>query len=237
MATTAGGLIEEALRRIGQLAESELPSAATMQDSIVAFNNLLESWSIERLSVFSTQTQVYTWPANQRVRTLGPTGDFVGTRPVEIDASTYFIDPTVGISFGVNLVSQIQYNSLALKTVTSTYPSVLWVNMTYPNIELTVYPVPTLNLEWHLVSVQNLAPVTSSTSEINFPLGYKRAFSFNLSCELAAQFGVEPLPRVVRIADISKRNLKRINAPLEFMAIPYPIPLNKSRYNIYTDNN
>jgi hypothetical protein len=142
MSTTAGDQINAALRLIGQLAEGETPSAATSQDALAALNQMLDSWSIERLSVYSTQDQVFTWPANTATRTLGPTGNFVGTRPVLLDDSTYFRDTESGVSFGIAMINQQQYNGIALKTVGSTYPQVMFTNMTYPDITMTVYPVP-----------------------------------------------------------------------------------------------
>jgi len=60
MTTSAGDQINGALRLIGQLAEGETPSAATSADALTALNQMLDSWSAERLSVFSTQDQVFT---------------------------------------------------------------------------------------------------------------------------------------------------------------------------------
>ena len=94
MATTAADQINGALRLIGMLAEGETPSAATAQDSLSALNQMIDSWNTERLSTFSTQDQVFTWPVNTIHRTLGPTGDFVGNRPILLDDSTYFLDPS-----------------------------------------------------------------------------------------------------------------------------------------------
>ena len=51
MATTASDQINGALRLIGQLAESEVPSAATAQDALSALNQMIDSWNTERLSV------------------------------------------------------------------------------------------------------------------------------------------------------------------------------------------
>ena len=236
MSTSAGDLIKGSLRLIGMLAEGEEPSAATMQDSIAAMNAMIQSWDTERLSVFSTQDQVFLWPSSQSQRTLGPTGDFVGERPILVDDSTYFKDPQTNLSFGIKLINQLQYDGIALKTVTSTYPQVMWVNMTYPNIEMTVFPVPTKTLEWHIVSVEKLTEVANVATLIDFPPGYIRAFRYNLAMELAPEFGVKPSPQVMRIAMTSKRNLKRINNPDDVMAIPYPIVATRQRYNIYANN-
>lgn len=236
MSTTAGDQINGALRLIGQLAEGETPSAATSQDALTAMNQMVDSWSIERLAVFSTQDQVFMWPPGAISRTLGPTGDFVGNRPVLLDDSTYFRDPANNISFGIKILNQQQYNGIAVKTVTSTYPQVIWINMTYPDIEMYVYPVPTKVLEWHFVSVSELTQPATLATVLTFPPGYLRAFRYCLACEIAAEFGVEPSPQVSRIAMTSKRNLKRINNPEDIMSLPYSIVGTRQRYNIYAGN-
>ena len=236
MSTTAGDQINGALRLIGQLAEGETPSAATSQDALTAMNQMIDSWSIERLAVFSTQDQMFMWPPGAISRTLGPTGDFVGNRPVLLDDSTYFRDPANNISFGIKILNQQQYNGIAVKTVTSTYPQVIWINMTYPNIEMYVYPVPTKVLEWHFVSVSELTQPATLATVLTFPPGYLRAFRYCLACEIAAEFGVEPSPQVSRIAMTSKRNLKRINNPDDIMSLPYSIVGTRQRYNIFAGN-
>jgi len=234
--TTAAELINGSLRLLGVLAEGEEPSVAVMQDSIMAMNQMIQSWDTERLSVFSTQDQVFTWPAYTMSRTIGPTGDFVGNRPIEIDDATYFKDPSSGLSFGIKIINQQQYDGIAFKTVTSTYPQVMWINNTFPDMEITVYPIPIKALEWHIISVETLTEVSSVATDMYFPPGYLRAFRYNLACELAPEFGVEPSPQVQRIAMSSKRNIKRINFPGDLMAIPYPIVATRQRYNIYANN-
>ena len=234
--TTAGEQINGALRLIGQLAEGETPSAATSQDSLAALNQMIDSWNTERLSVFSTQDQVFSWPPNVLSRTLGPSGDFVGNRPILIDDATYFIDPASGISYGIKIINQQQYDGIAVKTVTSTYPQVIWINMDYPNIDMYVYPKPTKVLEWHFISVEELTQPATLTTTLSFPPGYLRAFRYNLACEIAAEFGVEPSPQVKRIAMSAKRNLKRINNPDDVMSIPYAIVSTRQRFNIFAGN-
>ena len=233
---TAGDIINGSLRLIGVLAEGETPSADTSQDALVAMNQMIDSWNTERLSVFSTIDQIETWPPGQRFRTFGPSGDIVGNRPILIDDSTYFRDPASGISYGLKLINQQQYNGIAVKTVTSTYPQVLWVNMTYPNIEMYVYPVPTKVLEFHIVSVEELSQPATLATVLAFPPGYLRCFRYNLACELAPEFGVEPSRQVQRIAMTSKRNLKRINNPDDIMALPYSIVGTRQRFNIFAGN-
>ena len=125
-----------ALRLLGVLAEGETPSSETANDALFALQQMIDSWDTERLAVFSTQDQVFNWPSGERERSLGPTGDFVGLRPVLLDDSTYFRDPQTNVSYGIKFINQQQYDGIAVKTVTSTYPQVMFTNMTYPNIEI-----------------------------------------------------------------------------------------------------
>lgn len=233
---TAGDQINRALRLIGVLAEGETTSASVMQDSLMALNQMIDSWNTERLSVFSTQDQIFTWPAGLITRTLGPSGDFIGLRPVLLDDATYYRDPGTNVSFGIKFINQQQYNGIAVKTVTSTYPQVIFVNMTFPDVTMTVYPRPTRDLEWHFISVQELDNPATLATNLFFPPGYLRAFTYNLAMEIAPEFGVEPSPQVQRIAMTSKRNLKRINNPDDVMSMPYAIVANRQRFNIYAGN-
>lgn len=237
MATyTAGDQINRALRLLGVLAEGETPSAAMSQDALMALNQMIDSWNTERLSVFNTIDQVFLWPVGEITQHLGPSGEFVGLRPVLLDDATYFRDPQTNVSYGIKFINQQQYDGIAVKTVTSTYPQVMWINMEYPNISMTIYPRPTRLLEWHFISVQELDQPATLDTTLAFPPGYLRAFTYNLAMEIAPEFGVEPSPQVKRITMTSKRNLKRINNPDDVMALPYAIVATRQRYNIYAGN-
>ena len=233
---TAGEQINRALRLLGVLAEGETSSASVSQDSLMAFNQMVDSWNTERLAVFCTQDQVFTWPAGLISRTLGPSGDFAGLRPVLLDDATYYRDPGTNVSFGIKFINQQQYDGIAVKTVSSTYPQVCFVNMGFPDVTMTIYPRPTRDLEWHFVSVQELDRAATLSTVMYYPPGYLRAFTYNLAMEIAPEFGVEPSPQVQRIAMTSKRDLKRINNPDDVMSMPYAIVATRQRFNIYAGN-
>jgi hypothetical protein len=91
-------------------------------------------------------------------------------------------------------------------------------------------------LEWHFVSVQQLAQPATLATRSYMPPGYLRAFKYNLACEIAPEFGVEPSPTVSRIAMTSKRNLKRINNPDDVMSMPYSLVATRQRFNVYAGN-
>jgi len=242
MATySAGDQINRALRLLGVLAEGETSSASVSQDALMAMNQMIDSWNTERLAVFSTIDQIVEWPVNSINATLGPSGSLVrlnGTavRPILVDDATYFRDPQTNVSYGIKLINQQQYDGIAVKTVTSTYPQVMFVNMTYPDIDIYIYPKPTRLLEFHFISVEELSQPATLATTLAFPPGYLRAFTYNLAMEIAPEFGVEPSEQVKRIAMTSKRNLKRINNPDDVMAMPYSLVATRQRFNVYAGN-
>jgi hypothetical protein len=233
---TAGDQINGALRLIGMLAEGEQPSAATVLDSIAAFNQMLDSWSTERLSMFCTIDNTVNWPAGQMTQTIGPSGDFVvATCPLQIDEATYYV--VNGISYPLVLVNEAQYNSITLKASTSTLPQVMYAekvpDLTDNQIRMKLWPVPTQVIEVHIISVSQLPQIVDENTVLVYPPGYLRAVKYNLAVELAPEFGVEPSRTVVQIARDSKRNIKRINNPGDVMQVPGAI-LGAPRFNIYS---
>ena len=241
LTSSTADLINQALRLNGVLAEGETPSAATSQDALVAMQQMIDSWNTERLSVFSTIDQICNWPVDQINATLGPSGSLVrlnGTavRPILVDDATYFRDPQTNVSYGIKLINQQQYDGIAVKTVTSTYPQVMFVNMTFPDIDIYIYPRPTRLLEFHFISVEELQYPPDLSTTLAFPPGYLRAFKYNLACEIANEFGIEPPQTVQRIAMASKRDLKRINNPDDVMSMPYSLIATRQRFNVYASN-
>lgn len=226
--------ISSALRLIGQLAEGETPSNETANDALIAFNQMLDSWSAQRLSVFALAEDVYAWPVGQATQTIGPTGTLIGTRPTQIDPATYFVNPANNISYNLNLINAQQYNSIALKSATSSYPQLLYVNNTFPNMTLSVYPVPILTLNFHILYPQPLTQPATLATTLAFPPGYLRALRFGLAVEICAEFGIEPPPTVAATASYSRRDLMRLNDPQVLMGMPGNLLPNRYGFNIYS---
>lgn len=239
MATVADQ-INGALRLLNLLDATETADSTQLANGLNAFNQMIDSWSTERLSVYSTQDQSFTWPASTLSLTLGPSmasaTHIHGVRPIQVDDSSYFVQPGTGISYSFSIINQEQYDGIALKTSTSTYPSVMWINYDMPDIRMTVYPKPTIDLTFHIISVTELTQTDDVTDDLIIPPGYLRAFRYNLACELAPEFGIDAPQKVQRIADVSKRNIKRINNPSDLMGMPATILRNWQRYNIFAGN-
>jgi hypothetical protein len=59
---------------------------------------------------------------------------------------------------------------------------------------------------------------------VSLPPGYKRMLEYMLAVEIAPDFQVEAPPTVQRIASASRKKLKRVNAEIPQMDMPYGVP-------------
>lgn len=229
--TVSGDLFRAALRKCGGvLAEGETPSAELMEDTRMAFNVMVDAWSAERLSVYTSLEQTLTWPSGQASRTVGPTGTLSGTRPMH-PISAYFRD--AGIDYPLTEMTEDAYDAIPQKTTSSNHPDFIYVGQEVPNATVCLYPVPSANLELHLSSVAELPQIANLFTNITLPPGYQRALIYNLAVEMCVELGLEPPPTTKRIAIYSKRALRAHNSPKDHLNIPAALT-GGERFNINT---
>ncbi len=79
--STALDLIVGALRNINALESGETPNANDTQDALQVLNDLLESWSIEKLFVFASTENIFTFNPGTYIYKIGNpvAGTFTGT--------------------------------------------------------------------------------------------------------------------------------------------------------------
>jgi PKD repeat protein len=94
--TTPRQLITGAMRLINVVQANEVPSAADMDISFEALNGMLDSWSNEKLSIYSMNPYEFSFKAGQQDYTLGTDGDWPIDRPMELQMMYTMYDPNGG---------------------------------------------------------------------------------------------------------------------------------------------
>jgi hypothetical protein len=204
---TALELITSALRVLGIVAEGEAPSNESAEDALASLNLLFDSWGLSGI-VHGTITRSVAWPSGTGSLSLGPTGDVVGVRPTSVRRSSYYNDGDTDDE--LTLISEGEYHALALKDLAGP-PHSLWINYTYPDAILSIYPVPTENVTLYLTSEENFDQATDLAQVIAVPPGVGRALKYELAVELAPEYGVDPSPTVRSRAWQATRWVKRTN--------------------------
>lgn len=209
---TARDIIKSSLRLIGALATGETPSADEANDALSSLNNLLDSWANEKLLISQFVRETFTLIPGQQTYTVGPTGDFVTTRPVKIEnAGIMVVQATVPYEAPVEIVDYDQWSKIVNKQIQIPIPSKIYAQGNFPNETINFWPVPSVANQAVLYSRKQFTSFTNLSDDVNLLPGYIRALNYNLAMEIAPEYGKEPSQAVVNSARESKENIKRTN--------------------------
>jgi hypothetical protein len=231
---TGRDLVSAALRKIGVLASEETPSNSEATDGLAELNRMLGSWSNERLLIPAVVREEFSLTAGDQTYTLGATGaDFTTSRPVNVDRAT-IEDQTASpaAEYPVDILTPQQWAAIAQKETGNSVPTKLYVEGTYPNATLHLYPKPQGNLKLVLYSEKPLSTIALNDTLALQP-GAEDALVCNLAKRLAPEYG-KLISDDLRIdARDTKAALKTANHRPRFL---YGDPALSSggRLNIYT---
>jgi hypothetical protein len=225
---TARHICTTALRLLG-VAASEQPIPADMAESALdALNSLLSSWATERVLTYTRPKLplplvpyrgTYTWGLPSA--TL-PAPDIASPPPVRLELCLLTVPGAPPMEWPLTVLTQAQYETgLWLKSLASSYPEYVYLEMSQPTAVLHVWTVPTLPYTLQLLPWQAREPYTHWDHVLAWPEGYERAMAYGLAVDLAPQYDREPAPTVLRIAEESKRSIGNVNATVGRLTSDY----------------
>jgi hypothetical protein len=219
---TVNDVISRALRRLGVLAEGEVPTYDQANDALGDLNNLLDQWQAEKLQAYTETRTIATLTASQASFTVGAGGNINIARPVFIRHVNFVdtaMDPDMEFQLP-QLLTEDAYARITLKAQTSNYPQVAYYNPTYPLGTLIPWPIPTsATLQWAMYHSAPVAQFAALTTTVSLPPGYQRMLVSNLAIEIAPDYGIQPPPGLIMAASDSKAAVKRANLRLMDMAM------------------
>lgn len=219
---TALDLIKRSMRLLGVYSIGETPSPDESADSLSALNAMLDSWSTENLLVYAKTLDAIPLTANNGTYTIGPSGTTISGRPVEVFNSSY-ID-FQGVSYPLRIDTLKDYANIPVKALVAGIPTELYVLPNMPNATLQLWPVPSASMTLNLWSNKVLQSFPSLTTTVVLPPGYERAIALSLAEELGPEFDVAVSADIVKKAAQARKNIKRINAEVPRLMMPYGVP-------------
>jgi hypothetical protein len=199
-------LLSRAGRKIGVLAVGETFSSDEANDWLAGLNDVLETWSIEGLTVYNTNVQTFATIAGQATYTIGTGGNFNAERPVDITAMYHTVH---GVDFVINPWSLQQYDGVPIKSqrqeIVERY---VYIN-DYPLAQIILWPTPSLAVPLYIDCSRLLSQVPSLSATINLPPAYARALQYATCVEMMSEYG-DPVD-VTAQARSTKAPIKRAN--------------------------
>jgi len=214
---TVTDLIIASLTDIGVLAEGEVPTAAQAQLGFDKLNRMVDRMAADRLTIYTLQGTAFTIVPNQPSYTVGPTGNVNVVRPMFMEYVSFTDTATTpNVTYILDPYTDDEAASVAVPSLTSTYPRYFWWQPTYPIGKLWLYPIPTSTTLIGAISVPTAVPQFAAlTTTVALPPGYASMLVSNLAVHLSGPFGVQVPPSVVLEAQESMALVKRSNQTLQ----------------------
>lgn len=172
---------------------------------------LIDSWQIERLSIYSVAFTGFTLVADQATRTIGPSGQFVVTPVPRFLASASVLPVGGTIEQPVAIWTRDEYLSYPDKTQTDLLPYALQMEPGAVNNTLRFIPVPTTAGTLKLGLPTGVTGFADLSTSYTFPEGYHEAFRTELAYRLLRPFGKMLTPDLERDRKTAFGRIQRQN--------------------------
>lgn len=204
---TVQQLVDRSYRLLGQLSSGEDPTDDESNDAFTTLNAMIGSWNNERLICYALQEETLSFTAAVS-NTIGPSGDLVTTRPVEIVQAWVVSSNT---SVPVLMISDEEYGAIPDKTATSTYPFKANYKASMPNGTIYYYPVPSTTGTMKLLTRTPLTAFTALTDTVSLPPGWEDTIAYNLAVRIAPEIPISVPAEVLGMARETLAGIKRMN--------------------------
>lgn len=237
-------IIVNALNELQVYSPGEQVTLIDLARGLQTLNVMLDSWSTENMSCFYVLEQQIVLVPSVAQYTIGPGGTIDtsqgGQRPIRLidGPGSAYVQDSMGNNYPVAVVQKAQWNAIGNRVVTnSNFPDTIYYDPQFPTAFLNVFPVPNQNNTLFFDAYAQLSQFSSLDVDINLPPGYAEALQKNLALGLKPYFPIAVLdPQTVRLAAISKANIKRANSGTPITTYDGElVPSAPGTYNIYTD--
>lgn len=240
MSTTAQDICQDAAEMLQIYGAGETMTDADATRLLSVLNDMIDSWSNERLMTYATQTISFPLVVQKFQYTIGAGGDVNVTRPLKLrDAigAAYLLDQQSN-KYGMDVVDQDTWNLKTTSQVTTNLPDTIWYDPQFPLGILNLWGTPTIGYTCYIQADLQLVEFATLATAFSLPPGYKLAMGTNLAVAAKPYFLKSQLdPIVAERARESKGNIKRTNIKkMTAVYDPEIVARGQTTYNIRTDN-
>jgi hypothetical protein len=213
LTVTVGDIITQARKANGTLGDGIVIAAEEASDDLMALNMMLAEWSASGYGIFVDTEETFTLTANKYIYDWGSAAtatNFVSPRPNDICDQTFL---RIGeVDYKVGLIGQAEYDSISDKTITKAWPNKIFFEASYPLARVYLYPVPDQAYSIHITSSKVMDSLVNLVDTVVLPSQYAAALKWNLSMEIAPNYGVQVTPIIANRAKVSLNIVKALNA-------------------------
>jgi len=212
--TTARVVITGALRSLGVASAEEPVQAVMATDALELLNAMVDSYSLERLTIYHTPATVVPLVPGVASYTWGIGGVLASERPLQLGPQAQLRDVTSASECEINVIDQVRYGAIPDKTAPG-MPTALYYAPSFPLGQLSVWAVPTQAWDLIVYPYRVLPRFVDLDMVVLLPPGYERLLRTGLTVEAAPEYGKEPSGVQLGQLMEAKNNVKRQNVVVQ----------------------
>ena len=212
--TTALNIITDALELIGIYGPGDQLSAADSARSLFVLNAMIDEFASQSILIYALESLTAPVTSGNAQYTIGESGASVtAQRPAKIAYGDAAASITVGgTTTYVNVVSAIEYQSLAGFSPGSGTPDTLWYNPAYPLGMLNLLPTPSANGTLSFAAWQRIASFPALTTAATLATGALDGIRYNLAVAIAPYFTSAPVDQGIVVKAAMSKDFLRIQS-------------------------
>jgi len=188
---TRDDIIKGALRKIGVVAQGELPTADQTTEAAFALNLLVKAWEADGMPLWALRTTPIPLTANKKDYTIGIGKDVVTDKPLKVLQA--WNRSTGNVDIPMRLLTKQEYNILGNKSTTGK-PIQLYYEPSANYGTVFLFPTPAaadvLESTIYIVYQRPYEDFNISTDTPDFPQEWYDAILYGLAVRLAPEYGV-----------------------------------------------
>ncbi len=207
-------VITDTLVALGEVGQGETVNPDDLAFCLIRLNAMLDSWSTERLSLYTIPRAQFTLSASVQDYTIGPTGTFTTIgRPVLLQTAAIIISGTT-IRFQMNVLTAKQWAMIQEKGLVGVLPTDIYMDQDFPNAGIHLWPIPSGTPDIELYYWNPLTQFATVADTFTFPPGYQDAVKYGLMVHLAQAYNKSVDPAILALAQQKKAAIQTLNAQI-----------------------
>lgn len=227
---TINDLIKASFRKLNVISFSEDLDSDQLSEGLNTVNRLIDNWNTEKLIPYYVVREDFTLVDGTQSYTIGSSGTFNTTKPIEIIHATLTEGTT---TYPVRVLSYQEWMNIWNKSNESDVPCWLYYESNHPLATIYLYPKPSAANTLNIASYKQIGAYSLGDT-VTLPPAFEKAIVDNLAVELLPMFPSEALaPLLVKQADVSLEQVRRSN--LKNLMTPMDIDL-RAFAGVHIDN-
>lgn len=213
-------MILASMRMTGEKERGDQLDANEQVECLAELNTMIESWSINRLNIYTITEDTHALTASTSTYTIGTNGTISTDRPVKI-VDPCFVRDSGGYDTPVTVITKEMYDAFVDKDAGYTVPTYLYYDMGFSATStgtIHLYPAPNGGNTLHINSWKTLQNFASLSTIVLLPPGYQAAIESNYAIRSAT--GYTPVsPELRKLAIETLAAIQSLNLPNPVMRL------------------